>query len=293
MRFQYWIFRIITKIISWLPYSLLYLISDFLTLVINGLLPYRKKVIFENLHKSFPEKDQNEINQITKEFYRNLIDISLETIKLEVISKEEILKRVSVLGNDLLHQLSVRKKGVVVVMSHNGNWEWVGQRVCIEGLRFDDFGIIAKEMTNPYFEKYFTKLRSRLLEGNGIGEIIPFNETARRLASKRHKACMIVAIADQTPHHDQIQYRTNFLNQESGVFLGPERIAKSLDYAVVFCHVRRTGRGYYQISFELITESPTKTEPYFITDQHVKMLEEDIISQPELWLWSHRRWKYQ
>jgi KDO2-lipid IV(A) lauroyltransferase len=130
----------------------------------------------------------------------------------------------------------------------------------------------------------------RLQEGRS--EIIPFSQTARYLATIRHKASMLIAIADQTPHKDQIQYRTNFLNQDSGIFLGPERIAKSLNYAVVFCHVNKTGRGFYHIEFELITNTPKESLPYEITNTHVKMLEEDIRKQPEIWLWSHRRWKY-
>jgi KDO2-lipid IV(A) lauroyltransferase len=103
---------------------------------------------------------------------------------------------------------------------------------------------------------------------------------------------MLIAIADQTPHKEQIQYRTEFLHQDSGVFLGPECIAKSLNYAVVFCHASKTGRGFYHINFELITDTPKEITQYAITNKHVKMLEEDIHKQPEIWLWSHRRWKY-
>ena len=103
---------------------------------------------------------------------------------------------------------------------------------------------------------------------------------------------MLITIADQTPHKDQIQYRTDFMNQNTGVFLGPERIAKSLNYAVVFCHVSKTGRGFYHIDYELVTETPKEEKPYEITNRHVKMLEGDIRKQPEIWLWSHRRWKY-
>ena len=175
-------------------------------------------------------------------------------------------------------------------MSHAGNWEYTSQRVCFAGRNFEYIGVVAKEVSNPYFDKFFTNMRLRLQDGNA--EIIPFKQTARYLASIRHKTSMIITIADQTPHKDQIQYRTNFLNQDSGVFLGPERIAKSLNYAVVYCHVLKNGRGKYHIDFELITDTPNDTELYEITNKHVKLLEEDIIKQPETWLWSHRRWKY-
>jgi len=290
MKILYWIILIIFKIINYFPFSLKYILSDLLSPIMNHLVKYRKKVIIENLKNSFPELNNADIKAIIKGFYRHLTDLVFEIIKLDTLSKEELFRRVTVSGEEVLSSLIEQKKGVVVVMSHSGNWEWISQRVCFAGRSFDYVGVIAKEVSNSYFDEYFTRIRMRLQEGNS--EIIPFTQTARYLASIRHKTSMLVTIADQTPHKDQIQYRTTFLNQDSGVFLGPERIAKSLDYAVVFCHVSKTGRGSYHIEFELITNTPKEIKPYGITNIHVKMLEEDIHKQPEIWLWSHRRWKY-
>jgi KDO2-lipid IV(A) lauroyltransferase len=265
-------------------------LSDFLAFIFYNIIKYRKIVIVTNLKNAFPKKSEFEIKKLTKAFYCNLSDITFEIIKLESISRKELNKRVNIQGQEVLEKISARKEGVVIVMSHTGNWEWISQRLCFEGFGFDDVGVIAKEMSNPYFESYFTHIRMRLQKG--IATIIPFKETARQLATKRHKASMIIAIADQSPHKDQIQFRTSFLNQDTGVFLGPERIARSLNYAIVFCHVQHKGQGIYEASFELITDTPSETSEYFITETHVKMLEADIRNEPESWLWSHRRWKY-
>lgn len=290
MKFLYWMIQIIFRIINILPFRLKYIFSDFLSAVLYHIVKYRKKVSETNLKNSFPEMSNARIKAILKEFYRHLTDLIFEILKLETLSEKELLRRVTVTGEEVLSLLVEQKKGVVVVMSHSGNWEWISQRVCFAGRSFEYVGVVAKEVSNSYFDEYFTRIRMRLQEGHS--EIIPFTQTARYLASIRHKTSMIITIADQTPHKDQIQYRTNFLNQDSGVFLGPERIAKSLDYAVVFCHVTKPGRGFYHIEFELITNTPKETPPYEITNSHVKMLEYDIRKQPEIWLWSHRRWKY-
>jgi len=256
----------------------------------NYIVRYRKKVIVNNLRNSFPDISNVEIKNIIKGFYRHLTDLLFEIIKLDTLSEEELFRRVTISGEGILTTLVEQKKGVVVVMSHSGNWEWASQRVCFAGRSFEYIGVIAKEVSNSYFDEYFTRIRMKLQKGHA--EIIPFNQTARHLASVRHKTSMLITIADQTPHKDQIQYRTNFLNQDSGIFLGPERIAKSLNYAVVFCHVTKSGRGFYHTEFELITNNPEACQPYEITNRHVKMLEDDIRNQPEIWLWSHRRWKY-
>lgn len=247
-------------------------------------------MVLNNLQNSFPEMTEKQLKIILNGFYHHFTDLIFEVIKLGSLSKKKLFMRVTVSGEEILTDLAAQQKGVVVVMSHTGNWEWTSQRVCFSGRCFEYIGVVAKEVSDPYFNKYFTNLRMRLQEG--FSEIIPFNETARHLVSVRHKTSMLITIADQTPHKDQIQYRTNFLDQDSGVFLGPERIAKSLNFAVVFCHVSKSGRGMYHIEYELITLHPKENPRYEITDMHVKMLEDDIRKQPEIWLWSHRRWKY-
>jgi len=286
----YWLFRLKARILSWMPLRLLYIFSGFMAFVLCHIVKYRKKVIIHNLQNSLPGKDTKEIQKLANSFYRNLADIAFEIIKLESITQKQLQKRVSIEGQDVLDRISAKKQGVVVVMSHTGNWEWISQCVCFAGTGFDQTGVIAMEMSNPYFEQYFTQIRLRLQKG--VAEIIPFTQTAKYLASRRHKASMIIAIADQSPHKDQIQFRTSFLNQSTGVFLGPERIARSLNYAVVFCHVKHSSRGFYKATFEFITDTPQDTPQQFITETHVKMLENDILTDPDAWLWSHRRWKY-
>ena len=290
MKYLFPIIQFILRIFNLIPFRILYIFSDILSPFLNYIVGYRRKVVLNNLKNSFPEKSDAQIKTILNGFYRHFTDLIFEVIKLGSLSEKELFRRVTVSGEEILTDLAAQKKGVVVVMSHNGNWEWTSQRVCFSGRSFEYVGVVAKEVSDPYFDKYFTDLRMRLQRG--FSEIIPFNETARHLASVRHKASMLITIADQTPHKDQIQYRTNFMNQDSGVFLGPERIAKSLNFAVVFCHVTKPGRGMYHIEYELITDAPKENLQFEITDMHVKMLEDDIRKQPEIWLWSHRRWKY-
>jgi len=275
MKFLFWIIQIIFSLINSLPFRLKYIFSDILSPVMNHIIKYRKKVITNNLKNSFPEKNNTQIKAIIKGFYLHLTDLVFEIIKLNTLTEAELFRRVTVSGEEVLTNLAEKKKGVVV---------------CFSGRCFEYVGVIAKEVSDPYFDKYFTDIRMKLQKG--YSEIIPFTQTARYLAAIRHKTSMLITIADQTPHKDQIQYRTNFLNQDSGIFLGPERIAKSLNFAVVFCHVNKIGRGLYHIEYELITDNPKENKPYEITNSHVKMLEDDIRKQPEIWLWSHRRWKY-
>lgn len=286
----YWIFRLNSRIISLLPFRILYLLSDFLVPIFYYLIGYRKNVILENLKQSFPDKSKKEITCIALDFYKNLIDVSLETIKMEHMTQAKYKQRVELVNEELLNTYLSVGKGIVIIMSHTGNWEWVCQRLAFAGEIFEETGVVAKEMTNQYFEKYFRFIRLRIQSPKVI--MVPFHQSSRYISAARNKKKVIITIADQTPHKNQIHYRAKFLNQSTPVFLGPEKIGRALDYPVLFCHTKRLSRGRYKISLEAISVHPKTEDEFFITRNHLEKLENDILLQPESWLWSHRRWKY-
>ena len=180
MKYLFPLVLLILKSINYISFRLLYIFSDILSPFLNHVVGYRRKVVLNNLKNSFPEKTDLQLNSILIGFYRHFTDLIFEVIKLGSLSENELFRRVTVSGGEILTDLAAQKKGVVVVMSHNGNWEWTSQRVCFSGRCFEYVGVVAKEVSDPYFDKYFTNLRMRLQEG--FSEIIPFTETARHLA---------------------------------------------------------------------------------------------------------------
>ena len=99
-------------------------------------------------------------------------------------------------------------------------------------------------------------------------------------------------MADQSPHADKIKYWLPFLNQETGVHMGAEKLSKMLDLAVVFIDIQRVKRGYYEITARTLFDNPKETKEFEITNKYFEILEEIIRKKPENWLWSHKRWKY-
>jgi KDO2-lipid IV(A) lauroyltransferase len=149
---------------------------------------------------------------------------------------------------------------------------------------------VVKPLSDPRFNKYMMKLRHRL----NPDSTIPFKETFRRmLVNKKKELTFNVFAADQTPTRDEINYWTDFMNQDTGFFLGIEKIARSLDFTVLFVDIVREKRGYYKGVMSLISDAPSETAEYEITEGYVKSLETAIRNNPSNWLWSHRRWKHQ
>jgi len=279
-------FVAIAWLIALLPFWLLYLKSDFLFLILYHVVRYRRKVSFENLHNSFPEKTEKEIKQIARKYYRNLADLVLETIKLRHMSKQQIQKRVKVTNSEILQDLYIKQKSALVIMGHCGNWEWASPAITFH-TEHKCFGM-AKPLSNPFFDRYLLNLRTKF----NPDSIVHFKHFFRMMVEQRKTLTANLMAGDQTPTKSEINYWTTFLNQETAVFLGAEKIAKSLDMPVVFMDTQRIGRMRYEVTLSLITDRPKETAEFEITEKHVRMLENAIRLHPDNWLWSHRRWKH-
>ncbi|TAL57753.1 MAG: lipid A biosynthesis acyltransferase [Bacteroidetes bacterium] len=272
--------------ISILPFPVLYLLSDFVFVLIYYVIGYRRSVVTENMHNSFPEKSKEEIAVLRKKFYRYLTDLILETFKTLTISKTSMLKhcRMNEGSIQLMNKFYHEKKSCILVLGHLGNWEWGGNTfsaTCKHPLY-----VIYHPLENQYFNRLVVGMRTRF----GT-KLIEMKNTFRDMISTANEVNATAFIADQTPPPESA-YWTKFLNQETPVFQGTEKIARKLNYPVVNITVKRVHRGYYDLCAEVLCEGPASTSEGEISELHTRKLEEQIRLQPETWLWSHRRWKH-
>lgn len=273
-------------LISLLPFRLLYLLSDFLYLIFYYVLGYRKQVVISNLRNSFPEKTNEEILRITKDYYKYLCDLFLETFKTLTINKKAMLRHCSFdpASVEMINKLADENKSIILVLGHFGNWEWAGNTFSL--LCRHQLYVIYHPLRNKYFDGLMYKMRTTF----GT-KLIAMKDTFREMLSGRGELNATAFIADQTPGPDNAFWMT-FLNQDTPVFKGAEIIAQKINYPVVYIAVHRVKRGYYNMTAELLIDNPKNTRPGEISEIHTKRLEQDIIRQPEIWLWSHKRWKH-
>ena len=263
-----------------------YIISDFLFFVTYYIVRYRRNVVSRNLQNSFPGKSIKERKLIEKKFYHHLCDSILETLYYDRISFEESKERVKYLNPELLIRYMEQGRPVVAYLGHYNNWEWIVNWPLFSNHRFY---AIYKKLTNKAFGRFYYNLRSRF-------GAIPLEraETFRTLKEDTQKAIPTLSafIFDQTPRVNEIQYWTTFLNQDTAVVVGAEKVAKKLNAVVIFAHPRKIRRGYYEVEYFLITENSKETTKFEITEQCTQFLEKIILDKPEYWLWSHKRWKH-
>ena len=282
----FYIFYGINWMVTLLPMRILYVLSDFLYLVLYYVLAYRRKVVAENLRNSFPEKSPEELKTIEKKFYRHLADLMVEILKLTHMSKAQSLMRMPITNVELLDRLYAEGRDVAAVIGHYNNWEWL--KSLIFHCRFQTVSIY-KPLQDKRFDNFLLKLRNR--EGMIL---TPMSLIIREIleARKANRRSLYSFITDQTPPKGDIKYWTKFLNQDTPVYLGVEKIASKYDMAIVFFNVQKIRRGYYQYTAELLFEHTSGLPEHVITERHVRRLEEIISEKPEYWIWSHRRWKH-
>ncbi len=254
--------------------------------VLYKLLGYRKGVVLTNLRKSFPEKSEKEIEQIASNYYKYLCDLFLETFKTLTVSRKTMLKHCyfSPQALKVFDDLAAENKSVVLVMGHFGNWEWAGNTFSMQCKH--QLYVIYHPIRNKYFDWLMYRMRTRF----GT-KLIAMKDTFREMLANREELNATAFIADQTPAPENA-YWTEFLNQDTPVFKGTELIARKVNYTIVYAKVKRVKRGYYEIFAEVLHDNPKSTTDGEISELHTKKLEQDIIEQPEIWLWSHRRWKH-
>ncbi|GAB7088319.1 lysophospholipid acyltransferase family protein [Marinifilum fragile] len=274
------------KLLSYLPLPVLYIFSDIIFFIVYHVVGYRKQVVHTNLKNAFPEKSDKEIKKIGKEFFSHFCDSFIETIKLWTISEKEIKKRCKFLQPDFFDQYKESGKSVMAILGHYGNWEWMTSFPAWKDVNLLP---IYKPLHNKVFDKLYIQLRERF-----GAKTLPKDDTLRTMLRYRSEKefTVTVFLGDQTPNKNSIHYWTKFLNQDTPILQGTERIAKKLDQAVVFCSMQKVKRGYYEVDFIQLFDNPKETEDNEITEKHTRVLEEIIQKNPAYWLWSHKRWKH-
>ena len=209
---------------SLLPMWVHYLFSDALYLVVYHLIGYRKRVVRSNLTSSFPDKSEEELRQVERRFYHWFCDYLVETVKLATISESELRRRMEFRGIEKLDECINRGQSCAIYLGHYGNWEWVTSLqlwISPKGQCCQVYHVLE----NPHVDKMFLKLRQRF---NSL--CIPMAETLRELVRYRQKGQPVVIgyISDQVPFWNNIHHWCDFLNHDTPVLTGSERIVRKL-----------------------------------------------------------------
>jgi KDO2-lipid IV(A) lauroyltransferase len=272
--------------ISWLPFWLLYFISDLFYYILYYGIKYRRKIVRKNLELSKVAKSTKDLIRIEKKFYRHLTDVFFEMFKFYSISPEEMKKRFYIENPEIFYELEKRNKSVMFMTSHYGGFEWfLSINYHVPQLPFAVYTPLSNKSLESLIKKFRLRHGSKLISRYKAGSYI-------KKQIKENKLFLYGMAADQSAQIRSITYWKEFLGVKVPVFTGSERIAKQHDIPVVFGKVVKIKRGYYKVVVDLISEFPNEYKNYQITDIYLKKLEKQIREIPEYYYWTHNRFKH-
>lgn len=273
-------------LLSLLPFPLLYGFSYFVSALTFNVFRYRRQVVIRNFRNAFPSMSEKEIYLHSRKFYRNLADLFIEIIKLNTISRKQLLCRLKFSNIELLDRYYDSGRSVLISIGHCGNWEWMAMSLALQS-RYKVFAVV-KPLTDKFFDRYLDGLRQKFNKDS----LIHYKQTYRILIKNKNIRTATIIASDQTPARGDSDFWIQFLNQETLVFTGIGRISKGLDIPVLFFDLQREKRGRYLVHIEELVADPKKKSEEQIIIKAGKSIEDAIIRHPDNWLWSHRRWKH-
>lgn len=283
----YYLLSFFVKLFSFIPFWILYFISDCLYYPVYYIFRYRRPIVRKNLTDSFPEKNQQEIIVIERTFYRFFIDFILESCKLATMSVDSMKRHMKFQNAEVVNAFLREGTSVALYLGHYANWEWCSSIP----LHMDDDAVSAQiyhKLSNKYTDKLMLYIRERM-----GATCVDMHKTARYVTEqvRERRTCIIGFIADQSPRKRDAQCFLPFLNHNTPVLIGTEKLIKHYGFQAFFVRVRRVKRGYYVSEFVQLHEHPQALPDFELTAIYFHMLEQCIRECPELYLWSHKRFR--
>lgn len=278
--------------VSKLPMGVLYRFSDLLFLFAFYGIGYRKKLIYSNISRAFPDRSNEDRRAISKEFYRHLCDLVFESFKGFSISESELRYRFRFANPEVLDDDFHKGQSVILVGGHYGNWEYLAMGLGL-WMKHRMAGIY-KPLSNRFFEEKMAASRTRFrLELIAIKETAEYFRRESLLVKDGKKIPFFVCFGmDQSPGDPRKAHWMKFLGIDTGVVFGAEKFAKEYQLPVYFGCIKKVKRGQYVFTAEKVAEPPHTMPHGWIIEQGTKLLEKEILKYPAHWLWSHRRWKH-
>jgi Kdo2-lipid IVA lauroyltransferase/acyltransferase len=272
------------RLLSRLPFAALYALASVIGWLAFRVFPHRDQVVRGNLSLCFPELDAARMTDIRRRYYAGFADVLVEVIKSATFPAEEIRRRVHIVGMEQARALLEQGQSVLLAAAHQCNWEWMLLALSVElGFPLD---AAYKPLVDSWAEREMKKVRSRF-----GSRLVPAKELLADIIKRGKVVRAVAMVADQEPTTSEHKHWTRFLNRETAFYMGPEEIARVTRFPVFFIGLKRTARGFYEMSFTPLSSPAESLRPGELTERYVRLVEQQIRDAPPDWPWSHKRWK--
>lgn len=279
------IFEAVIKVLTLLPFKILDILSNISYYIIYYIIPYRKKIVFENLRIAFPQLENKEITKLAKDFYAHFCDYFFESAKSLTIRKRNFKKRMRITNPELIETFYQEGRPIIMYFAHYGNWEWFSALPYY--IRYKPL-TFYQSLSNKFLEEIVVRMREKA----GVIATESTNAYKAMMDLERQGVLAFTYMAgDQSPKHISKKYWRPFFNKTTPFIIGTDHIARRTNHVILFPYIKKTKRHHYEVTFEILHSNPKELKEFELIDLYATRLEQQIKDDPRLWLWTHRRWK--
>lgn len=280
-RIEWVLIQSISALVTVLPFQIAYALSQKLGFIAYWVLRERREVALENLEGAFGDSfSAAEKRRIAKESFQNFAASLFDLLILKKTMKQA-RARFEFEGVEHLDAAFSRGKGIILVVSHLGSWEYLA---FLSYLKKYPLLVVVKSFKNPFLNEWVRSLRRM----TGINPIDKKN-AAKPILNEVRKNHLVVILIDQWAGPEG--FWGDFLGRPTSTTNLPARIALKTGADLIPAYCLRTKPGRYKIAIQpAVSVGPSDSAPQ-ITNRLNRLLEEKITQYPEQWIWMHHRWK--
>ncbi|MBK9098339.1 MAG: lysophospholipid acyltransferase family protein [bacterium] len=261
--------------------------ANVLALTFFYIIPIRKKIVLKNLQIAFPENNLRTNKKLAYKIYKSFAISLVEILYLPYLKREALRDVVECSNPELIVNKFNEGKGVILLSSHFGNWEFIAISVAIQ-IQLP-FSVIVKPLRNPLVFEWMNKARTKF--GN---EVVPLGISIRKTYQTLKEKKIVAMVADQRGPAEGV--KVDFFGRKVSIYTGPAVLALKTG-APLICGIPIRDKDYkykttlIEISLENLPEGEDE-KVIEISQRYTSYLEKVIREHPEQWLWMHNRWKY-
>lgn len=278
--------------VSWclrlFPYRLSMAVGGFLGFAIFYLIPFRKKLIMENMRLAFSESmSELEIKTLARRNYQHYGRVFMDFLVTVSWKKEDYLKNVKLEGLENVKEVLREGKGLFFLSCHLGSWELAIGVTAAAGIPLN---VVVKHARNKAVESFLQWYRKKT--GAGIF-LESYTHYEILHAIKKNQAVGFVMDQFMGP---PIGLPVSFFGKLAGTAVSLALLLERRNAPVILVYCFRDSKGYPHVVFKPPIQfselSSDRTKRLYERTQIVNdVLEQTIRKHPEQWLWLHRRWK--
>ena len=288
-----------------MPLAYHYSLGRLAAWLVRDVFRYRNDVVLTNLSRSFPDLNYGAVRDLSRKFYDHFGELLAETFWFWGCRGEKGRRRLlrsnicEIVNSDAFNDLFDRSPSVMLLNSHAGNWELMGGVAQYDrsapGRRNWDYPevvVLYRALQNRFWDRVFGDGRCAPVSDRAYDGYVEANSIVRYAVAHRNDKKLYIFNTDQFPYPGVKRYDMGpFLNQPTLAMGGGAVLACKMGMSVAYIRWSRPERGHYKLTFVPLVENAAESTPEAIMKLYYKHLEEDILAQPEIYLWSHKRWK--